>query len=164
MTAETPDSSVVIQADRLIDGVSPEPISRAVISIEGERIVDVGPDLPIPSGARVIDLTGHTLLPGLIDAHTHVCYAPLDGKNPVLEKSVAFRALEGAAAARASLNAGFTTLRDTDSEGAQFADVAIRDAIRLGLIGPRASALCLHQGSDHHRRSLEPHRSGSGDR
>ena len=64
MTAETPDSSVVIQADRLIDGVSPEPISRAVISIEGERIVDVGPDLPIPSGARVIDLTGHTLLPG----------------------------------------------------------------------------------------------------
>ena len=138
MTAETPDSSVVIQADRLIDGVSPEPISRAVIRIEGERIVDVGPDLPIPSGARVIDLSGHTLLPGLIDAHTHVCYAPLDGKNPVLEKSVAFRALEGAAAARASLNAGFTTLRDTDSEGAQFADVAIRDAIRLGLIpGPR---------------------------
>ena len=79
-----------------------------------------------------------TLLPGLIDAHTHVCYAPQDGKNPVLEKSVAFRALEGAAAARASLNAGFTTLRDTDSDGAQFADVAIRDAIRLGLIpGPR---------------------------
>ena len=68
MTAETPDSSVVIQADRLIDGVSPEPISGAHVEILGEKIVKVGPDLPVPAGARVIDLTGHTLLPGLIDA------------------------------------------------------------------------------------------------
>ncbi len=138
MKTETPNSAVVIRSDRLIDGASPEPISGGSVQIDGDRIVNVGPDLSIPSGARVIDLTGYTLLPGLIDAHTHVCYAPLDGKNPVLEKSIAFRALEGAAAARASLNAGFTTLRDTDSEGAQFADVAVRDAIRLGLIpGPR---------------------------
>ncbi|MGH9319996.1 MAG: amidohydrolase family protein [Vicinamibacteria bacterium] len=131
-------STIAIRADRLIDGVSDEPTTGALVVVEGDRIVDVAPRGRIPAGAMVIDLSGHTLLPGLIDAHTHVCYAPQDGKNPVLEKSVAFRALEGAAAARASLNAGFTTLRDTDSEGAEFADVALREAIRMGLIpGPR---------------------------
>ena len=94
--------------------------------------------MTIPAGVREIDLSDATVLPGLIDAHTHVLFAPQDGKNPVLEKSVAFRTLEAAAAARLSLEAGFTTLRDTDSEGADFADVAVRDAIEAGLIpGPR---------------------------
>jgi imidazolonepropionase-like amidohydrolase len=129
---------VAIRAGRLIDGVSPQPVLHGVILIEGDRITGVGRDLNPPAGARVIDLSAYTVLPGLIDAHTHVCFAPQDGKDPVLTKSIAFRALQGAAAARASLDAGFTTLRDTDSEGAQFADVAVRDAIRQGLIpGPR---------------------------
>jgi imidazolonepropionase-like amidohydrolase len=67
-----------------------------------------------------------------------MCFAPQDGKNPVLTKSVPFRALQGAAAARATLDAGFTTARDLDSEGAGYADVAVRDAILEGLIpGPR---------------------------
>jgi len=129
---------IAIRAGRLIDGVSSQPMSHGVILIEGDRITGVGRDLAPPAGARVIDLSAYTVLPGLIDAHTHVCFAPQDGKDPVLTKSIAFRALQGAAAARASLDAGFTTLRDTDSEGAQFADVAVRDAIRQGLIpGPR---------------------------
>jgi imidazolonepropionase-like amidohydrolase len=124
----------------VIDGTSAAPLLDAVIIVEGDRIARVSPRalVQVPAGARVIDLSGYTVLPGLIDAHTHICFAPQDGKDPVLQKSVPFRALEGAAAARASLEAGFTTLRDLDSEGADFADVAVRDAIQKGLVpGPR---------------------------
>jgi len=134
----TEPGTTVIRAGRLIDGRSAQPISDVVIVAEGDRIAAVGQDVRPPSGARVLDLSGYTLLPGLIDAHTHVCFAPQDGKDPVLTKSLPFRALQGAAAAHASLLAGFTTLRDVDSEGAGFADVAVRDAIVQGLIpGPR---------------------------
>jgi imidazolonepropionase-like amidohydrolase len=130
--------AIVIRAGRLIDGVSPQAISDATVVVEGDRITAAGRNVRAPAGAHVLDLSGCTVLPGLIDAHTHVCFAPQDGKDPVLTKSIAFRALQGAAAARASLNAGFTTLRDIDSEGAGFADVAVRDAIAQGLIpGPR---------------------------
>ena len=139
-SAAQEDSSAVvaIHAGRVIDGLSAASLGPSVILIEGDRITEVGPDVVIPAGAREINLLDATVLPGLIDAHTHVLFAPQDGKNPVLEKSVAFRTLEAAAAARLSLEAGFTTLRDTDSEGADFADVAVRDAIAAGLIpGPR---------------------------
>jgi imidazolonepropionase-like amidohydrolase len=131
-------SSVVIRAGLVIDGVSNNAISKALIVIENDRIVAVGPDVRVPAGARTIDLSGSTVLPGLIDAHTHVAFAPQDGKDPVLNKSIPFRALEGLAAARADLDAGFTTLRDTDAEGARDADVAVRDAINQGVgVGPR---------------------------
>lgn len=125
---------LAVRAGLLIDGLSQQPVRNAVILIENDRFTAVGRDLPIPPHAAVIDLSAYTVLPGLIDAHTHVCFAPQDGKDPVLTKSVAFRALQAAAAVRASLNAGFTTLRDTDSEGAGFADVAVRDAVDQGLI------------------------------
>jgi imidazolonepropionase-like amidohydrolase len=129
--------TIAIRAGLLIDGVSPEPIPDAFVLVEGDRITGVERGLP-PGGAEVIDLSACTVLPGLIDCHTHVCFNPRDGKDPVLNHSMAYRALQGAAAARASLEAGFTTLRDMDSEGAWFADVAVRDAIREGLIpGPR---------------------------
>jgi imidazolonepropionase-like amidohydrolase len=132
----TPPQSqrIAVRAGSLIDGVSPEPLRDATILIEKDRIVAVGRDVRLPPDTNVIDLSACTVLPGLIDAHTHVCFAPQDGKDPVLTKSVAFRALQGAAAVRAALNAGFTTLRDTDSEGAGFADVAVRDAVNQGLI------------------------------
>jgi imidazolonepropionase-like amidohydrolase len=131
-------SSIVIRTGRLVDGTSNRPIPQALIVVENDRIVAVGPDVRIPPGARTIDLSSYTVLPGLIDAHTHICFAPQDGKDPLLNKSIPFRALEGAAAARAALDAGFTTLRDTDAEGARDADVAVRDAINLGLVpGPR---------------------------
>ncbi len=125
---------IAVRAGRLIDGVNLQPMLDAVILIEGSRISAVGRGLTIPPDADLIDLSAYTVLPGLIDAHTHVCFAPQDGKDPVLTKSVAFRALQGAAAVRAALDAGFTTLRDTDSEGAGFADVAVRDAVNQGLI------------------------------
>jgi imidazolonepropionase-like amidohydrolase len=131
----TPHSErLAVRAGFLIDGSNREPVRDAVVLIEKDRIAAVGRDVRIPPDTDVIDLSAYTVLPGLIDAHTHVCFAPQDGKDPVLTKSVAFRALQGAAAVRASLNAGFTTLRDTDSEGAGFADVAVRDAVNQGLI------------------------------
>jgi imidazolonepropionase-like amidohydrolase len=107
--------------------------------IEGDRISATGAKVRPPANAEILDLSGYTVLPGLIDTHTHICLAPdYASNNPVLNKSVAFRALEAAAAARAALEAGFTTLRDVDNEGAGFADVAVRDAITQGLIpGPR---------------------------
>lgn len=137
--AATQDRPLVIRADRLIDGTSDQPIAGALILIEGDRISATGAEVRPPANAEILDLSGYTVLPGLIDTHTHICLAPdYASNNPVLNKSVAFRALEAAAAARAALEAGFTTLRDVDNEGAGFADVAVRDAITQGLIpGPR---------------------------
>jgi len=130
---------VAIRAGRLIDGSGAQAATGVTILVDGDRIVDVGPGLRTPAGARVVDLSEYTVLPGLIDTHTHVCLTPDYSRNdPVLNKDVSYRALEGAAAARVTLESGFTTLRDLDSEGADFADVAVRDAIANGLIpGPR---------------------------
>jgi imidazolonepropionase-like amidohydrolase len=135
MNASAP---IAIRAGQLIDGSSPHAVPDVLILVEDGRIARVSPSAGPPPGAHLVDLTAHTVLPGLIDSHTHLCFAPGDGKSPVLTKSIPFRALQGAAAARATLHAGFTTVRDMDSEGAGYADVAVRDAIREGLIpGPR---------------------------
>jgi imidazolonepropionase-like amidohydrolase len=111
-----------------------------VIIVRGDRIEQVGANVALPAGAHVIDLSAYTVLPGLIDGHTHILLQPEDerGTPPVITKSQAFRTVQGVAAARKDLEAGFTTLRDVDSEGAGFADVAIRDAINKGIVpGPR---------------------------
>jgi len=120
-----------------VDGVASR---NAVIIVRGDRIAQVGENLKIPEGAKIIDLSNYTVLPGLIDAHTHVLLQPEDerGAPPVVTKSQAFRTVQGVAAVKRDLEAGFTTMRDLDSEGAGFADVAIRDAINRGIIpGPR---------------------------
>ena len=129
-----------IRCGQLLNPVDGSLTRNAVIVVRGDRIEQVGADLKIPDGARVIDLSGHTVLPGLIDSHTHILLQPEDerGTPPVITKSQAFRTVQGVAAAKKDLEAGFTTLRDVDSEGAGFADVAIRDAINRGIIpGPR---------------------------
>ena len=129
-----------IRCGRLINPVDGSVTQNAVIIARGERIERVGAGLAIPAGARVIDLSGYTVMPGLIDCHTHVLLQPEDerGAPPVVTKSQAFRTVQGVAAAKRDLEAGFTTMRDLDSEGAGFADVAIRDGINRGIIpGPR---------------------------
>ena len=120
-----------IRAGLLLDPVDGSLHRNVVVVVRGDRIERVGTDVPIPSGAQVIDLSAYTVLPGLIDSHTHILLQPEDesGPPPVITKSQAFRTVQGVAAARKDLEAGFTTLRDVDSEGAGFADVAIRDAI-----------------------------------
>ena len=129
-----------IRCGRLINPVDGSVTQNVIIIVRGERIERAGAGLAIPTGARVVDLSAYTVLPGLIDSHTHTLLQPEDerGAPPVVTKSQAFRTVQGVAAAKLNLEAGFTTMRDLDSEGAGFADVAIRDGINRGIIpGPR---------------------------
>ena len=137
---------VVVRVGRLLDVRSGQYLTNVAISIAGERIRAVGPADDIvkaaPVGAQVIDLGAATVLPGLIDCHTHLLARIPDERYGyeinLLAKSQAYRALEGAANARATLQAGFTSVRDVENEGSGYADVALRDAIREGLVeGPR---------------------------
>src|SRR5713226_1359140 len=129
-----------IKCGKLINPADGSVTPNAVIIVRGDRVEQVGASLKIPDGAKVIDLSSFTVLPGLIDSHTHILLQPEDerGAPPVITKSQAFRTVQGVAAAKRDLEAGFTTMRDLDSEGAGFADIAIRDGINRGIIpGPR---------------------------
>ncbi|HEY7160025.1 MAG TPA: amidohydrolase family protein, partial [Acidobacteriota bacterium] len=133
------DTVTVIRAGNLLNPDDGSIHKNALIVVRGEKIEQVSA-ANIPEGATVIDLSNYTVLPGLIDSHTHILLQPEDerGAPPVITKSQSFRTVQGVAAARKDLEAGFTTMRDLDSEGAGFADVAIRDAINKGIIsGPR---------------------------
>ena len=121
-------------------------VENAAIWIEGERIKEVGSAAEIqahaPKNVKIIDLGLATVLPGLIDCHTHIMARIPQGDNGYIinlaTKSQAFRALEGAYNARITLDAGYTTIRDVENEGSEYADVALRDAISQGLAtGPR---------------------------
>jgi imidazolonepropionase-like amidohydrolase len=136
----TADRVTVVRAGRLLDPVSGQIQQNALVLIRGDRIEATGTGLSVPSNARVVDLSGFTVLPGLIDAHTHMMLQPEDERwpPPIVYKTQAFRTIQGVAAARKNLEGGFTTMRDLDSEGAGFADVALRDAINRGIVpGPR---------------------------
>ncbi|OFW07084.1 MAG: hypothetical protein A3H96_13775 [Acidobacteria bacterium RIFCSPLOWO2_02_FULL_67_36] len=132
-----PARLTALRAARVLDPVSGRVTSNGVIVIRGDRIDSVAASAP--AGADVVDLGNLTLMPGLIDGHTHVLLQPDDEITPpVLTKSQAYRTIEGVRAVKLDLEAGFTTMRDLDSEGAGFADVALRDAINKGVIpGPR---------------------------
>jgi imidazolonepropionase-like amidohydrolase len=134
------ENVTAIRCGQLLNPVDGSLTRNAVILIKSDRIEQVGASAAIPADAQVVDLSAYTVLPGLIDSHTHILLQPEDevGPPPVITKSQAFRTVQGVAAARKDLEAGFTTLRDVDSEGAGFADVAIRDAINKGIVpGPR---------------------------
>jgi imidazolonepropionase-like amidohydrolase len=137
---------VLVKAARLLDVRDGKYIENAAVLIEGERIKEVGSASEIlqhaTKDAKVIDLGKATLLPGLIDCHTHLMARFADSPDGYLlglaTKSQAYRALEGAADARDTLRAGFTSVRDVENEGSGYADVALRDAINKGLVeGPR---------------------------
>ena len=113
------------------------------VLIQGERITSVGPEnkIIVPKGTKVIELPGMTLTPGLMDIHSHLFLHPYNEAlwdDQVLKEPVPYRTLRAANHARATLLSGFTTLRDLGTEGAGFADVALKQAIADGLIiGPR---------------------------
>ena len=139
---------VAIRASRLLDVRAGTVVRNPVVLVSGDQITAVGPSLPVPSGARVIDLGNAMLLPGLIDAHTHLLQnydGAFGGDDPnmvltVSTMSPAKRALLGVKMGMEDLEAGFTTVRDLGNSG-WGGDVALRDAIRAGWVtGPRIVA------------------------
>ena len=140
-SARAADSSgiVAVRAGRLIDPASGTVTAGSVVLVEKGRVTAVGPSVAIPAGARVIDLSGMTVLPGLMDCHTHLVGDYVDDKDPLseLKSSSAARAFESIPNARVTLEAGYTTVRDVGTYRA-FVDVAMRDAIAKGYFpGPR---------------------------
>ncbi len=131
--------ATVIRASRLIDGTGAPPIDDAAIVITGDSITAVGTasTVTVPPGARVIDLKGYTLLPGLMDCHTHITGMPGDGGDTSeLKETDDQRTIYGVVNGRTTLEAGFTTIRNVGGGG--YGTVALRDSINRGLIvGPR---------------------------
>jgi imidazolonepropionase-like amidohydrolase len=139
---QTPAPEVVtaIKAGRLIDVENGRVLAKQIILLSGKKIVAVGGDLQIPAGARVLDLSTKTVLPGLIDCHTHLADGAHDGNgDPVsqLKRTASEVVLESVPNARMTLESGFTTVRDVGVYRA-LNDVALRDAINNGyIVGPR---------------------------
>lgn len=135
--------SVLLRPARVFDGIGPGVREGVVVLVRGNRIERVGPaaDVPLPPGARVLDLPGMTLLPGLIDAHSHVLLHPYNEASwddQVLRQSLGLRVARATVHLERTLRAGFTTLRDLGTEGAAYADVGLKQAVDQGIIpGPR---------------------------
>ncbi len=127
-----------IRCGQLFDGKTLSLKQNVIVLVEGNRIKDAGASASIPADAKVIDLSDSTVLPGLVDAHTHTFLHGIDYETALLKKSLQYRAIWATVAARNMLMAGFTSIRDLETEGAEYGDVAVRDAINDGLIiGPR---------------------------
>jgi len=131
-----------IQAGKLIDGKNDAIQNGITILITGNRIAEVGKNVKIPNGAQMINLSNATVLPGLIDAHTHVLLqgdiTQAEYDEQIYKESIPYRTIRAVAAVRAALMNGITAMRDVETEGAMYADVDIKKAINNGIIpGPR---------------------------
>lgn len=130
---------LLLVPDRVFDGEAMHPGWQVLV--DGGRIVAAGPALAVPAGAEQVDLAGATLLPGFIEGHAHLFLHPYNEtswNDQVLKEGLALRTARAVAAARATLAAGFTTVRDLGSEGAGNADVELKAAIDQGIVpGPR---------------------------
>ena len=141
----TPPPLTLIKAGRLVDVRAGRVLKDQAILVEGERIKAVGElaaILPASVGAAVVDLSTATVLPGLIDCHTHVLLqgdiTQADYDEQLLKESIPYRTIRATMAARTALMNGFTAIRDLETEGAMYADVDVKKAIQRGVIpGPR---------------------------
>src|SRR6266498_5260247 len=139
------DNFIALKAERLFDGKSKAFLHNGVVIIQGDKIVNVGNNLPAPDGSKVIDLGDATLAPGFMDAHTHLTLDYSGDYNlrrlHELDLNVSEQAIRATTFARATVEAGFTTVRDLGSRfvgSREFVDVALRNSINKGLIvGPR---------------------------
>jgi imidazolonepropionase-like amidohydrolase len=132
---------VLLKPAAVFDGVDPHPHPGWLVLVEGDRIAAVGPNLAAPAGARIIDLPGETLIPGMIEGHSHLFLHPYNETlwdDQVLHEPLALRTARAVVHAEKTLDAGFTTERDLGTEGAGYADVGLKQAIDQGIVpGPR---------------------------
>ena len=135
------EPAILLRPARVFDGVSPRPHEGWQVLVRGERIEAVGPALAAPAGTRIVDLPGTTLLPGMIKGHSHLFLHPYNETSwddQVLREPESLRTARAVNHARATLMAGFTTVRDLGTEGAGYADVGLKQAIEQGIVpGPR---------------------------
>jgi len=145
ISAHAADETIALKAARLFDGRSSSLLQNGVVIVRGDKIVDAGSNLPLPSGAQVIDLGDATLSPGFMDAHTHLTADYSGNYNErrlqELDLNVSEQAIRATVFARATVEAGFTTVRDLGSRfvaSREFVDVALRNSINKGtIVGPR---------------------------
>src|SRR5579863_8258416 len=147
-----PTTSYLLKADRVFDARSEHTHSGWAVLVQGDKIAAVGPadQVKAPSDAQMIDLPGTTLMPGMIDAHSHIFVHPYNEtlwNDQVLKEPLPYRTIEAVDHVRATLMAGFTALRDLGTEGAGYADVDVQRAINEGLIpGPHLFVDPRHGG------------------
>jgi imidazolonepropionase-like amidohydrolase len=143
-TATAADSAYLLKPARVFDGLDPKPHEGWVVLVRNDRIEAAGPAVPNQADATVVDLPGDTLMPGLIEGHSHLFLHPYNETawdDQVLHEPLALRIARATVAAHATLMAGFTTVRDLGTEGAGYADVGLKQAIEQGIVpGPRILA------------------------
>ena len=132
---------ILLKPAAVFDGVDPNPHSGWSVLVDGDHIAAVGPNVAAPAGAKVIDLPGATLIPGMIEGHSHLFLHPYNETkwdDQVLHEPLALRTARAVVHAEKTLMAGFTTERDLGTEGAGYADVGLKQAINQGIVpGPR---------------------------
>ena len=132
---------ILLRPARVFDGVNPQPHEGWLVLVDGDRIAAFGPNVAAPAGSQTIDLPGTTLMPGLIEGHSHLFLHPYNETlwdDQVLHEPLALRTARAVVQAERTLDAGFTTERDLGTEGAGFADVGLKQAIDQGIVpGPR---------------------------
>jgi len=138
-----PETDYLLKPARVFDGESAQVHDNWAVLVHGDKIVRVGPanDITPPAGAKVINLPGLTLMPGLIEAHSHILlhpYSETPWNDQVARESLSLRVARATNHLRNTLQAGFTTIRDLGTEGAGYADVGLKQAVEQGIIpGPR---------------------------
>ena len=132
---------ILLKPAQVFDGVDPRPHPGWSVLVDGEKIIAAGPNVAAPADAKVIDLPGATLIPGMIEGHSHLFLHPYNEAkwdDQVLHEPLALRTARAVVSAEKTLMAGFTTERDLGTEGAGYADVGLKQAINKGIVpGPR---------------------------
>lgn len=141
LAAPAAGQTILIRPQRVFDGVNPALHSGWSVLVEGDTIAAAGPNVVAPAGTTVIDLPGETLMPGMIEGHSHIFLHPYNETpwdDQVLHEPLSLRTARAVVHVQKTLDAGFTTERDLGTEGAGYADVGIKQAIDQGIIpGPR---------------------------